>query len=345
VTVDLITTAGADRKAWDSFVERCAGASHSHLAGWPSVIERSYGHRGLRLCVREAGEVTGVLPLVLMRSLLSGRALVSLPFLDDGGICAEGEAAWHELEDAAVRLFHEQGAQVIDLRQRWATGLRLRAHGQKVTLVLDLASDPQAMWDRLDAKVRNQVRKAMRSNLSVSWAGVERVHAFYDVFAHNMRDLGSPVHAERFFQAILEEFPESARIVLVQDGSATVAAGLCLAFRDGLSLPWASSLRAYRSACANTLLYWEAIRSGCAEGYRRFDFGRSSVGSGTYRFKKQWGAAEEPLHWRYMARLGARAPMADMSGAGFRLAAAMWKRLPVAVSRVLGPAVRRQLSH
>jgi len=67
-----------------------------------------------------------------------------------------------------------------------------------------------------------------------------------------------------------------------------------LSFRDALIVLWASSYREYFSLCPNNLLYWEMIRWGCEQGYRRFDFGRSSPQSGTYHFKKQWGTIENP---------------------------------------------------
>ena len=99
------------------------------------------------------------------------------------------------------------------------------------------------MWKRLDAKVRNQVRKAMTSGLTPAWCGIEGLDDFYAVFAQNMRDLGSPVHAKRFFAAILEEFAGDARLLLVRDGSQVVAGGVCMVFRDTVLVPWASSLR------------------------------------------------------------------------------------------------------
>src|SRR5262245_26010631 len=90
--------------AWDDYVFGSSRASHSHLSGWLRVIERSYGHRPMCLWARDAGRIRGVLPLVSMRGTWRGRSLVSLPFLDDGGICADDEVATRELLEGACQL-------------------------------------------------------------------------------------------------------------------------------------------------------------------------------------------------------------------------------------------------
>jgi len=222
--------------------------------------------------------------------------------------------------------------------------LPVAATHDKVNLFLPLPKDPGRLWSQLEAKVRNQVRKAERSGLSVEFGQSERLDEFYETFAHNMRDLGSPVHARRFFQAILDAFGDQARIALVRKGEQAIGGLIALAFKDSLIVPWASSLRQYLSLCPNMLLYWEMLRSACVEGFQRFDFGRSSRNSGTYRFKRQWGAVEEALFW-YAIPIGAcprqRLSSADPKGA---LLARLWRSLPLHATRWLGPHVRKYLT-
>ena len=199
-----------------------------------------------------------------------------------------------------ARLIEEaahHGAGLVELRCTVPVDLPVAATGDKVNLFLPLPKDPGRLWSQLDAKVRNQVRKAERSGLSVEFGQSERLDDFYETFARNMRDLGSPVHARGFFQAILDAFGDQARIALVRKDGQPIGGLIALAFKDSLIVPWASSLRQYLSLCPNMLLYWETLRSACIEGFQRFDFGRSSRNSGTYRFKRQWGAVEEPLFW------------------------------------------------
>ena len=332
-----------DDRAWDAYVSQCADAGVYQRAGWARVIERAYGHAPTYLWAREGSSVRGVLPLVLFRGALGGRSLVSLPFLDEGGLCADDDAARLALWKAAQEEAKRERAAAIELRQGSPSGLPLAPLGSKVSVMLELAGDPGTMWKRLDAKVRNQVRKAMTSGLTPAWCGIEGLDDFYTVFAQNMRDLGSPVHAKRFFAAILEEFAGDARLLLVRDQSQVVAGGVCMVFRDTVLVPWASSLRQSRSRNPSNLLYWEVIRSACEKGLRWLDFGRSSPGGGTYRFKMQWGGRERALPWQ--VEPSQSASLVDSDNPRYRWMIQAWQRLPVPVTRVIGPVIRKRLSN
>jgi FemAB-related protein (PEP-CTERM system-associated) len=200
------------------------------------------------------------------------------------------------------------------------------------------------MWKGFDAKVRNQIRKAQKSELVASWDGPQALEEFYEVFAQNMRDLGSPVHSKKLFIAIFEEFADSVKFMLVKKGNLTIGGAVCFLFKDTLQVPWASSRREYFSSCPNNLLYWEMIRWGCENGYRRFDFGRSSPGSGTYRFKQQWGTREESLYWQCWKKNNSRQTLIHANDPKYQWMIRVWQNLPVPVARVIGPVVRGHLS-
>lgn len=281
----------------------------------------------------------------MIRSRLFGRSLVSLPFLDGGGVCADDHPTKVELYQQALRLCEDYSVDLLDLRHREPSGLDLPLRGSKITLLLDLAESPDRMWERFEGEIRNRIRKALKSGLTVSWSGLEGLDAFYDVFATNMRDLGSPVHSRRFFVAIMEEFAESARLVLVKKGSQTIGGAVCLFFKDTLLVPWVSSLRKYFSICPNNLLYWEVIRWGCEKGYQRLDFGRSSPGTGTHRFKKQWGTVEKPLRWQCVGLKRDRPPVVESGNPNYAWVVRIWRRLPVTVTKMIGPVLRRHISN
>jgi FemAB-related protein (PEP-CTERM system-associated) len=332
-----------DDRAWDAYVSQHPDGYVYQRSGWARVIERSYGLTPVYLWASEDSRVRGVLPLVLFRGLLGGRSLVSLPYLDEGGLCADDGEARTALWHAAQRLARQHRAAAVELRQGYPSGLPLSPLGAKVSVMLELAGDPGTMWKRLDAKVRNQVRKATASGLTPAWYGMEGLDDFYSVFVRNMRDLGSPVHALSFFANLLEEFAGDARLLLIRDGARVVAGGVCMVFRDTVLVPWASSLREWRSKNPNNLLYWEVIRSACEKGLHWLDFGRSSRGDGTYRFKMQWGGSERPLPWQVDP--SERASLVDSDSPRYRRVIRAWQRLPVPVTRVIGPIIRKRLSN
>ena len=335
-----------EAKIWDDFVLQNPKAGHCHLSGWSKVIKRSYKHHPLYLWHCSEGKVKGILPLISMRTLKFSRTLVSLPFLDDGGICAETQNVKRDLYKHALQQAEAIQADTVDFRHREDSGLDLPAHGKKVTLVLDLEKDPDILWKGFKAKLRNQIRKPQKSGLIASWHGREGLKDFYDVFAVNMRTLGSPVHSIAFFSEILETFKKSAKIILIKNGERTLGGGICLYFKNTVQIPWASSLKEYISLCPNNLLYWETLRWACENGYEHFDFGRSSPGSGTYRFKTQWGAAAKPLHWGYWSKNGAsQGTMIQSDDARFNWLTQAWRRLPLSLTKRIGPAIRGHLSN
>jgi FemAB-related protein (PEP-CTERM system-associated) len=158
-----------------------------------------------------------------------------------------------------------------------------------------------------------------------------------------MRDLGTPVYPRAFFERILATFG-SASVFVVEDSHGTpVAASIALVHLQSMAVPWASSLREFRPLCANTLLYWRMIEHAIASGMTTFDFGRSTPGEGTHQFKEQWGAQATPLHWEYVLEAGAALPDLTNKNPRYQAAIAAWKRLPLPVTRWLGPHIVRSI--
>ena len=91
------------------------------------------------------------------------------------------------------------------------------------------------------------------------------------------------------------------------------------------------------------LLYWTVFKFACDRSFKTFDFGRSTPDEGTYRFKEQWGAKPVPLYWYYWIGKGGELPELNPKNPKYRVAIAMWKKLPVSVTKVVGPSIVRNL--
>jgi FemAB-related protein (PEP-CTERM system-associated) len=327
-----------------------AALHHSHTTHlaiapqWYSAIQLAYGHRPLYLQAEDSAAGSAVLPGFLVRRPLLGTVATSMPFLDAGGPCGGSDETRQALVNQLVVDAERLGANQVELRCLGPLHGPIEASLEKVTLVLLLPSDPDRLWRAFDPKVRNQIRKAERGGLTMEVGGVELLDDFYRVFAVNMRDLGSPVHSKKFFRAILDSFGTSARVVLARKDRLPLGGLISMVFQDTMYVPWASSLREHASLCSNMLLYWDTLRHACTRGLSRFDFGRSSRGSGSYRFKRQWGAEEAQLFW-YTIPLQAR-PVRNVSGEETRwaLMSRLWRHLPVSISRVIGPRIRGYLT-
>jgi serine/alanine adding enzyme len=334
----------ADRVRWDAFVAGAPAAHAYHQSGWSSVIERAFGHKTHYLFSQDsAGQINGVLPLARLRSRLFGDFLVSLPYLNYGGPCASDHAVEQDLVNEAVRMARDEKVQHLELRLTESEGFDLRVKASKVSMRLALPASADDLWKALGSKLRNQVNRPIKEGMVARVGGREELDAFYDVFSINMRDLGTPVYSKAFFEHVLREFPETARVCTVYHGQQAVAAGLVVGFRGRLEIPWASSLRSASRLAPNMLLYWSALKYACETGYQVFDFGRSSPDAGTYRFKEQWGAKPLPLYWHYWMRTGEALPELNPANPKYRLAIDVWRRLPVAVTRIIGPSIVRNI--
>jgi FemAB-related protein (PEP-CTERM system-associated) len=326
---------------WGRIVGQLSQSGLAHAPEWFDVIRNAYGHEPLYLSGEDSNGCPGVLPAFIVRRPLIGTVITSMPYLDAGG----PSSASHELSNLLVeRLLQEArriGARLVEIRCTHRLSVDVEPQEHKVNMTLSLPADAGRLWRQLDGSVRNQIRKAERSGLSVEVGAAEKLEAFYDIFAERMRDLGSPVHARDFFRAVLDTFGSRARIVLVRKSNAVIGGLLAVAFGDRLAVPWAACLKEHFASCPNMLMYWEALRSACDEGFRSFDFGRSTRGSGTYRFKLQWGAHDEPLFW-YTIPLSASSGPSTGKSAG--LAVTLWQRLPLPVTNHLGPRIRKYLT-
>jgi len=329
---------------WDAFVQAARGATAYHRFGWKSVFTESFGHPCHYLAaVDEDGTWRGVLPLVHLQSRMFGNFLVSLPFVNYGGLLCDSEAAEAMLLEEAERIRRSCGAAYTELRHVTHVARKLPTRRHKVTMILGLASSEEAQWKAFDAKLRNQIRKAQKNGLEVRRGGLECLDGFYEVFARNMRDLGTPVYSKDFFRKALSVFPETTSIVEVTHQGRTIAAGIASWFGHTLEVPWASSIKDYKALCPNHMLYWNAICFAIKGGFREFDFGRSTPDEGTYKFKEQWGALPVQLNWQYLIDEGGRLPDLSPGNPKYRAAIGVWRRLPLTLTKVLGPLIVRNI--
>lgn len=210
-------------------------------------------------------------------------------------------------------------------------------------MLLDLATDVETQWKSFNPKLRNQIRKAEKNSLSVTVGGIELLGDFYEVFVRNMRDLGTPVYSPKFFASVLTAFHDCTRIITVYHQGKPVASGLITWFRDTVEIPWASSIRDYNPLCPNNLLYWTALQYALDNGFRKFDFGRSTPGEGTYKFKEQWGAKPILLNWQYLLPNGASLPELNNKNPKFEMAIRIWQKLPLSFTKVVGPHIVKNI--
>lgn len=331
----------ASDAAWDEVVRNDPEGTVEQLAAWRHVMRDGLDHAcAYRAVVGADGRPEAVLPLVRVRSLLFGHYLMSMPFLNAGGPAgsAEGKAA---LVAAAVAEAERSGAGLLEFRTRATPPDGLEVSRRKITRCLPLAAEPEELFARFPAKLRSQIRRGTKDGLE-GRTGDDQRGAFYDVFARQMRTLGTPVLPPRWFEAIATHLHDQVLFVAVYAGNTPVAGACGFTWQGRAEITWAGARREWSRSAPNMLLYWTFMREAIARGMHTFDLGRCTPGSPTHAFKKQWGGEDVPLHWGQWRRGAVTATPSPDQGI-YRLATRCWQRLPLALTNRMGPFLARGL--
>lgn len=340
INIDILDTPDP---ACDAFVGQKTESKICHLPAWSEVITRAAGHRPSYLVARDGGKIRGVLPLTQVRSRLFGNRMISQAFSSYGGPLMDSPEIRDALFNYAVELATKLNCESIEFRNIQPLPYNLEIRTEKISMYLPLVPDPEEIWKSFEPKVRNQVRKAEKSNLITVSGGVELLDEFYRLYTIRMHQLGTPCYSHKFMYNILQTFPDNSHIFTVRLNKLTVGAGFTVCFNRFVEIPWAATLVEYNNLCPNNLLYWSVIKHYCLAGATHFDFGRCTIGGSTYQFKKQWGTEPVKLYYQYWIRPGHQLSILSPDNPSFKKKVEMWKKLPLWLTRLLGPYISRNL--
>ena len=314
---------------------------------WLHAVSTGLRHRPYLIAAKRQDSIVGLLPLCYVKSLLFGKFLVSLPYVNTGGPSAIRESTIDGkvrqlLIDKAVDLADQLDVRHLELRlEEEIDHPRLNeAIRTKVHMRMPLPDTPEELWTGFKAKVRNKVKKGERQGFTIEWGSEELVPDFHLVFSQTMRDLGTPVFGKALFQSIAETFQDSAEFCIVRDEKRPVAAAMLIHGEESTIVPSAASLHSMNSTNVNDWMYSHLLKRSVERGQRTFDFGRCTPDGNTFTFKKKWGAIPEPAVWQYYARKGSVTDVRP-EGGKYDKAVELWKKLPLPLTRLIGPFIVR----
>jgi len=246
------------------------------------------------------------------------------------------------LESEAVRLARELRADYLEFRSRGNSRLGWETReGVYVNFRRPIVGDAEANLKAIPRKQRAMIRKGIAKGLKAEFD--EDVRRFYHVYAQSVRNLGTPVFSRRYFSLLKEEFGCNCDIITILDDAQPIASVLNFYFRDEVLPYYGGGTAQARVLAGNDFMYWEVMRRACERGYRVFDFGRSKLGTGAYDFKHNWGFEPLPIAYEYFS-LGVRnVGCVNPLNPKYQAAISLWQRLPLPVTKLVGPAIVRSI--
>ena len=331
--------------SWNNYVQKHPRGLSYHLTSWQESVQEAYGFEYCSLVAVESGNVCGILPLIKFKMPWQRRTMISLPYCDAAGVLADNQAIASALINHALELAATDKCK-CQIRSTESLPIDCENFTDKVRMVLELPGSSKELFAGFRSKVRSQVRKPLRDGLIVKFGGTELLDHFSLIFSENMRDLGSPVHSRQWLNAIIKHYGTQARVAVVYTSDQQpAAAGIILKHPFTVSIPWASSLRRYNSLNPNMLLYWTFLAHAADNGHRYFDFGRSTPGEGTYRFKEQWGAVPQQLYWYEWPEKVEGCEITLSIKSNIRnICENIWCNLPLFLTNKIGPVLRKYIS-
>jgi FemAB-related protein (PEP-CTERM system-associated) len=328
----------------EGFVKEAEG-SLFHRPKWLLAAEKACGHKATGLLAERMGAIVGWLPLSVVHSHVFGRALVSSGFGVGGGVLSDDPLVAEALANASCELAQRSSCASVELRGGFVPEAWQLQESSHANFVADLAEDDEAQLLAIPRKQRADVRKSLKGDLTVTTGASQRdVDAHYELYAESVRNLGTPVFPKKLFEVMLEMFEDEADILTVSNGAEPVASVLSF-YHQGTVMPfWGGGNFAARGLKANERMYYELMLHARARVMTRFDFGRSKVDSGPYRYKKNWGFEPEPMTYGSWSADPSQARDVDPTSDAYARKIELWKKLPLPIANRLGPIIARGLA-
>lgn len=304
-------------------------------------MTETYGYRPYYFYAERDGQITGVAPSFLISNWVSGRSLVSLPFAVYGGVVATEPETERMLVHKLESLASDLGVKFLELRNRDGEPYEgFHPNARYATFTIPLMPDAESLYAAFPKDIRYMIRKGEKAGLGVR-EGLDQLDDFYRLMSVNLRRLGTPAFPKALFQNLIKAYGKNVELLLTYAGGKAVAGAMSFNFRDWTQPYYFGSLDEAKGLAANNFLWWKLIERGAMNGFRVFDFGRSRKESGNFEFKRKWNPKIETLGYQVRLIHGTELPNISPNSPKFQRATNLWKKLPLGLTRIIGPRVVR----
>jgi CelD/BcsL family acetyltransferase involved in cellulose biosynthesis len=334
----------AEHPDWDDLLLTNDQASFFHTAAWARVLCDAYDYKPLYLTLKENGRLVGLMPVMEIKSLLTGKRGVSLPFTDMCEPLAKDEETFAALLKAVTAVGMRAGWKYLELRGGKSYLRQEPVSAEFLAHTLELNADETKVEAKLKPTIRRNIRKAQKEGVTAKLeCSLEAMEAYYRLHCVTRQRHGLPPQPWSFFRKIYDHIIASGHgfVALAGYQNQWIAGAVYVLFRDQAIYKYGASDRNFQHLRPNNLVMWAAIRWCCHNAIRTFSFGRTEPeNEGLLQFKRGWGGVENKLtYYRYDLRGHRFVANASQS----HKLNSLFRRMPVPLLRMSGHLLYRHM--
>lgn len=334
---------------WDRFVLRHARSSLFHSSAWLKALHRTYGYVPIAFTTSSpATELSNAAVFCLVKSWLTGRRLVSLPFSDHCDLLVDRQSDCAAMDSLLAEELRREELRYIERR---LIGSNSTEPGRSTYCLhqLDLRPGIVELFRKLHQQsTQRKIRRAEREGLTYQEGRSEALLQTFDrLWLLTRRRHLAPPQPLKWFRNLIECFGEALSIQVAFKDRRAVAAILTLRHKDVLVYKYGCSDARFHPYGAMHALFWRAIVAAKQSGARLFDLGRSEWrNQGLITFKDRLGASRVDLTYSLLSSTCEQArPVLVGSRPDWRerLLKRIAPSLPDPVFRAIGTALYRHI--
>lgn len=288
-------------KEWEAFLDNCNDASIYHTPQWKTFLEKTFNYEPHYLFAKDENDnITGLLPLFYVKSKLTGNRLCSVPFSHICGYIGSADPN-NLLIYKAMDTHSKLNTKYLEIRDNIDLDV-YESHNLFSTYVLELSSDVNETWLKLDKKsARWAANKSKKLGvLSECTTDIEDIRTYYELNCVTKKDIGVPCHPWKFFKNMFELMGQYVSLYVAKYENEIIGGGIFEYYNNTVLYGYGAVDPNYLKLHPYNSFIWKSIEDSCLNGYKQFDFGRtSSDNKGLINFKKKWGTIEKELSYSF----------------------------------------------
>ncbi len=286
-----------DYPDWDTLLLTAKDYSFFHSSYWARVLHKSYNYKPLYFSIVRNGRLLALIPFVEVKSLLTGKKGVSLPFSDYCETIIPEKDTFQDIFGYLVNHGKKTGWKSIEIRDGHNFPQNCLPASSYYRHTLDLSRNDEQIFSNFRDSTKRNIDRAKRKGVEVHiLKSLESLNEFYRLNCITRKKHGLPPQPYYFFREIYEHIisKDMGFIDLASYKGVNIAGAIYFHLGDKAIYKYGASDMDYQHLRANNLVMWEAMKWYAQNGYRNFCFGRTEPDNhGLLQFKEGWGATQQ----------------------------------------------------